>query len=351
MPVPVPASQTASASAPGFLLVAPPTANPWTGGYLYNAQCAAHAPALSLAFAEADELSEIVEQAAPARCLLDSIYLASPSPVVDRVAAEHAPLWMLHCLPHYLVHPDERERVRECSARRLAHARGAITSSGFLAERVRAFVGPGLAVEIVRPGLAPIPRPAQAGTHVARDPVRVLSVANLAPHKGVLELARALAAARDLAWRWDIVGDAAVAPEHTRAIEALLGDAGVADRVRFRGLVAREQLGAHYAEADLFALLARDEAYGMVFAEAQSFGLPVLALREGGPCEIVEHAGTGLLCAPDDPDDAARALRALLGDQGMRSRLSENARQLRFPGWPETAAAFTAACARLSQSA
>jgi glycosyltransferase involved in cell wall biosynthesis len=82
----------------------------------------------------------------------------------------------------------------------------------------------------------------------------------------------------------------------------------------------------------------------MVVTEALARGVPVLAAGVGGVPEALGHGddGTppGLLVPPGDPAALAAALRAWLGDPGLRARLRRAARQRRaaLQGWPATAA-------------
>ena len=59
---------------------------------------------------------------------------------------------------------------------------------------------------------------------------------------------------------------------------------------------------------------------------------PVVASDLGGPRELVVHGSTGLLVAPNDPDDLAKALAEVLQDPQMAARMGaagyERARQL-----------------------
>jgi len=43
-----------------------------------------------------------------------------------------------------------------------------------------------------------------------------------------------------------------------------------------------------------------NEAYGNVIVEALACGVPVIAYKRGGPCEIIKHGQTGFLADPDD---------------------------------------------------
>ncbi len=61
-----------------------------------------------------------------------------------------------------------------------------------------------------------------------------------------------------------------------------------------------ERLRKHFETADFFILPTRFEAYGLVFCEAASYGLPVLATNTGGIPEIVADNKTGFLFSEKD---------------------------------------------------
>lgn len=68
------------------------------------------------------------------------------------------------------------------------------------------------------------------------------------------------------------------------------------------------------------------EGFGMVLAEAQATGLPVVATTSGGMVDAVDHGRTGLLVEEGDHVGLAEALRKCLTDTVLRQRLSEAAR-------------------------
>ena len=63
-------------------------------------------------------------------------------------------------------------------------------------------------------------------------------------------------------------------------------------RIQFAGLVP--DIEPEYQQADVFILPSRFEGYGMVFAEALSAGLPVIAAKAGAVPDVVP--GTAGLC-------------------------------------------------------
>jgi glycosyltransferase involved in cell wall biosynthesis len=64
------------------------------------------------------------------------------------------------------------------------------------------------------------------------------------------------------------------------------------------------------------------EGFGMVFAEAQSVGTPVVSSRHGAIPEAVSDGETGLLCPERIPGPLAEALLIFLKDQNFWDRAS-----------------------------
>ena len=66
------------------------------------------------------------------------------------------------------------------------------------------------------------------------------------------------------------------------------------------------------------------EGLGMVFAEAQAMGTPVVSFRHGGIPEVVLHERTGLLAEERNVTELATQLLRLLEDDTLWNRLSEH---------------------------
>jgi glycosyltransferase involved in cell wall biosynthesis len=145
----------------------------------------------------------------------------------------------------------------------------------------------------------------------------VVTACRLFRSKGPAELIRALAACRDdhPDAKLAIVGQP-MEWGFADELVALAKQLEMSDRVVLTG--HRPDVPRFMAAADVFAMPSIDEPFGLVFAEAMAMELPVVALRSGGAPEIIEHGVTGLLAAPDDPDDLAGCLSVLLADPLLR---------------------------------
>ena len=62
------------------------------------------------------------------------------------------------------------------------------------------------------------------------------------------------------------------------------------------------------------------DTYGQVVVEAQASGVPVVAVRAGGPADLIAEGRSGLLCEPNPEEIAAKLLR-LAESPALRDRL------------------------------
>ena len=167
-----------------------------------------------------------------------------------------------------------------------------------------------------RPGRSSV----RVGLGIGPEDVVIGHVGRLAAEKNVDYLGDALARVVEArpAARILIVGDGPSRP----ALEARLGTSA-----HFAGYRSGADLADYYAAADLFAFASKTETFGNVVLEAMASGLPVVALRAGGPGEVVRDGLTGILLDPDvPPADFAAVLVGLVDDGSRRRELAISAR-------------------------
>lgn len=101
-------------------------------------------------------------------------------------------------------------------------------------------------------------------------------------------------------------------------LRALAGELGVADRVRFWGDIADEDLPnfVHACDVFVFPSITPNEAFGLAQVEAMACGKPVVAcqLRSGVPY-VCGDGLSGLTVPPTDSDSLADAVNRLLSDE------------------------------------
>ena len=95
-------------------------------------------------------------------------------------------------------------------------------------------------------------------------------------------------------------------------LEQLAMKLGVAERVRFAGVIAHHDLPSLYSAADALVLASSREGWPNVLLEALASGTPVIASRNWGTPEIVSAPEAGLLVDERTPETIALAVQRLL---------------------------------------
>jgi glycosyltransferase involved in cell wall biosynthesis len=110
--------------------------------------------------------------------------------------------------------------------------------------------------------------------------------------------------------------------------EAVLRRAARARRgVEFQGHVERSRALQLLAGARALVVPTRCyEIFGLTLVEAYSLGVPLIASRIGALGELVEDGRTGLLVAPDRPEELASALVRIAASAELSVRLGHGAR-------------------------
>ena len=106
-----------------------------------------------------------------------------------------------------------------------------------------------------------------------------------------------------------------------QSLEALAGELRI--HCEFRGtqpmVIVREALSRAkvFCVPSVTAANGDSEGLGMVFAEAQAMGIPVVSTVHGGIPEVVLNRVTGLLIPERDYESLASALSTLLSDEEL----------------------------------
>ena len=194
--------------------------------------------------------------------------------------------------------------------------------------------------DVFRPGLDPSEVRRRYGLAGRRW---LLSVARLTRHKGIDTGIRVVA---QLASEYPDLGYAVVGTgDDLPELESLGRVLGVADRVKFLGQVPEADLPEVYNSAEIYLGLSRImpervEGFGISLAEASASGLSVIAGSSGGIPETVEDGVSGRLVSPEQVNDVSVAVRSLLNDRALASRLGAKGRERieRYYNWDRVAA-------------
>jgi glycosyltransferase involved in cell wall biosynthesis len=116
-----------------------------------------------------------------------------------------------------------------------------------------------------------------------------------------------------------IVGDG---PDRA-SLEGLAAEVGIRDCTRFVGHASHHDVPDWLNRMDVFVASSRhdSESFGVAVIEASSCEVPVVVSDVGGLPEVVNHMTTGLVVPREDEAAIATALKALVQDPALRSRM------------------------------
>jgi glycosyltransferase involved in cell wall biosynthesis len=141
-----------------------------------------------------------------------------------------------------------------------------------------------------------------------------------AKHESYEAVAAALSHLPETGWQLQVIGDG---PERAD-IEALFEPFGA--RVSFAGALPHEAVVAALGKADTFLWPGRQEAYGLVYLEAQAAGLPVIAEAYKAHRAVMRPDVTALVTPVDHPHALAVSIRMMMQDRTLSSRMGAAAR-------------------------
>lgn len=165
----------------------------------------------------------------------------------------------------------------------------------------------------------------QPDLSVLREPAMVLFVGRLVEKKGCEYLIRAMSVVQAAKPEIElvIIGDGLLRPSLEQLAKERLR------RYRFLGVQPPEIVRTWMNRAKVFsapsitAKSGEAEGFGMVFAEAQAMGLPIVSFASGAVPEAVAHDEVGFLAAERDWEELAKYILLLLEEDTLWHRFSE----------------------------
>lgn len=133
-------------------------------------------------------------------------------------------------------------------------------------------------------------------------------------------------------------------------LRALASELGMEKQVRFVGFIPAEKLGSYFLACDAFVFHSTFETFGLVVAQAMSYGLAVVTVRNTALPEVLGEAG--VLVETGDWRAMGEAMITLARDEALRRRLGETgrARAEALFNWDRIAEQYEAVLTRAAET-
>jgi len=243
--------------------------------------------------------------------------------------------YIVYCHGLDVLRAQETPKKKERLIKILKNAAGIIANSEYTRSLIRNLGVPDDKILVVYPcpAVQPSKETIETYTTIAKYGLSgkriILTVSRLVARKGIDKVIEVMPKIyeqfKDV--MYVIVGDG---PDIER-LGKMSQERNLQNIVRFVGEVPDSELPKFYSIAEIFAMPSRQigsdvEGFGIVYLEANLYGLPVIGGRSGGVPEAVIDQRTGLLVNPENTEEIYSAIRDLLSNPDWAKTLGENGR-------------------------
>ena len=241
--------------------------------------------------------------------------------------------------------PLRRLIARRAERQYLLSADGVILNSEYTLRKVNALLKDKTPPHLIAVPAANHQEPATKQTAErypdTRTPgLNILYAGNVIRQKGLHVLLDALGHLDTDQFRLTVAGRLDMEPRYVKDVRKNIKHKNLQHAVRLTGPLDASDLTSCYLENHVMVLPSVHEAYGIVYLEAQRFGLPVIGTRVGGAREIIQHGINGYLIEPGDSRSLAELLSLLLKDKEGLKDMRRNAQTYyrQHPTWDDSCA-------------
>ncbi len=159
----------------------------------------------------------------------------------------------------------------------------------------------------------------------SREPsgIRIITVARLAPEKGleygIRAVAGLLARHPEIKIEYDIIGGG----ELQASLQQLVTELGMENTICLAGPMAHDEVLQHLGRSHIFLLPSLAEALPVSLMEAQAAGLPVVATDVGSVSQALEDSRSGFLVPPGNTEALTDRLSYLITHRGQWTEMGE----------------------------
>jgi len=241
-------------------------------------------------------------------------------------------------------HPALMRRLyRRVEKRYLTSVDGCICVSRTTAKDVEDLVGRTRPLVVAPPGGDRLTGKITAEQIVAKalepGPLKIISVANLIPRKGIHTLITALASLPHNDWQLTVAGSLNMDTSYVGSIRRQIEQEKLTHRISLLGKVSDDELALLLPQYHLLTVPSSYEGFGIVYLEGMQFGLPAIAGTAGAAKEIITHGSNGFLVPPGNPEALAHHIKLLIRDRELLQKMSLAAHQTvaAHPTWNDSA--------------
>lgn len=109
----------------------------------------------------------------------------------------------------------------------------------------------------------------------------------------------------------------------SNSLLSITDELNISKSIVFLEKMPREMLVDYYRGAKLFVLPSFQEGLGIVVLEAMACGTPIISTMCGGPEELIENSGGGMLVSAFSENELSKAIIELLEDDSKRVKMGK----------------------------
>jgi glycosyltransferase involved in cell wall biosynthesis len=167
--------------------------------------------------------------------------------------------------------------------------------------------------------------------------IRILTVGGIKKHKGIHHLPQVAQKLlqKGIDFEWTLVGPSDNY-DYEEALRRNINALGLTSRIRWKGILSKDDLDNHYRDTHLYVHMANQEGFCLTVLEALATGVPVVGTNVGAIPEMIQH-GTGIV-VESNPESIADGIIAAIKDYASFTKGNKLAQiiQARY-GWKEIA--------------
>ena len=168
--------------------------------------------------------------------------------------------------------------------------------------------------------------------------LKILFIGNLYPNKGLDILIKALALIDKNKWFLTVIGNIKVDKIYTNQIKKLIENKKLNENITFKGFIPNDELYMFFKKNHVLIVPSYYESLGIVYIEALSFGIPVIASDVGGVKEIITIGKEGYLIKSGDINQLKKHIVNLMNNPQILKTMKNNAldKYNKLPTWKKS---------------